>query len=111
MTKLDDRDRFRPRRFDEDAPPVSLINERPEYRDRTSARVLHRWPRELPLRAVLLDCLAHTQLLLARLESGVYLAKDAAGRRAQHEETLRQLYLRTQDQVRVLEAALGLDLE
>jgi hypothetical protein len=91
----------------DDAPPVSLLNETVEYRDRGLATVLHRWPRELPLRAVLLDALAHTQLLLARLEGGVYLAKDAAGRRA--EETIRQLYLRTQDQVRVLEAALELE--
>ena len=35
-----------------------------------------------------------------------YLAKDAAERRAESEATLRALYLRTQDQVRVLEAAL-----
>jgi hypothetical protein len=107
----DDRNRYRPQRFDEDPPPVSLLNEVPEYRDRSSATVLHRWPRELPLRAVLLDCLAQTQLLLGRLESGVYLAKDAAGRRAESETTIRALYLRTQDQVRVLEAALELDLE
>ena len=108
---LDDRNRFRPRRYDEDPPPVSLLNETPEYRDRGAATVLHRWPRGLPLRAMLLDALAHTQLLLARLEGGVYLAKDAAARRAEHETTIRQLYLRTQDQVRVLETALELDLE
>jgi hypothetical protein len=77
---LDDRNRFRPRRYDEDAPPVSLLNETVEYRDRGLATVLHRWPKELPFRAVLLDALAQTQLLLARLEAGVYLTKDAARR-------------------------------
>jgi hypothetical protein len=108
VTKLDDK--YLPRRYDEDSPaPVSLLNETVEYRDRGAATVLHRWPRELSLRAVLLDALAHTQLLLARLEGGVYLAKNAAPPRV--EETIRQLYLRTQDQVRVLEAALELELE
>ena len=107
---LDDRNRFRPRRYDEDAPPVSLLNETVEYRDRGAATVLHRWPRELPLRAVLHDALAQTQLLLARVEAGVYLAKDAAGQQ-RSEETIRQLFCRTQDQVRVLEAALDLELE
>jgi hypothetical protein len=102
-------DKYRPRRFDEDVPPVSLLNETVEYRDRGTARVLHRWPKEVPLRAVLLDALAQTQLLLARLDRGVYLAKDASAHHA--EETLQQLYLRSQDQVRVLEAALELDLE
>ena len=58
-----------------------------------------------------LDALAQTQLLLGRLDAGVYLTEDAAARRAEHEATIRQLYLRTQDQVRVLEAALELDLE
>ena len=65
----------------------------------------------MPLRGVLADALAQTQLLLSRLEGGVYLAKDATERRAEHEATIRQLYLRTADQVRVLEAALDLDLE
>jgi hypothetical protein len=109
VTKLGDK--YRPSQFGEGASPVSWLNESIEYRDRGAATILHRWPRETPLRAVLLDALAQTQLLLARLESGVYLAKDAAGRRAEHEETIQQLYLRTQDQVRVLEAALELDLE
>jgi hypothetical protein len=100
LTKLDDRDRLQ---------PVSLLNEVVEYRDRGLATVLHRWPKQVPLRAVLLDALAQTQLLLARLDAGVYLAQDAAvcGRA---EVTLRELYLRTQDQVRVLEDALALDL-
>jgi hypothetical protein len=48
--------------------------------------------------------------LLARLERGVYLNKDAVSRSGA-EVTLRALYLRTQDQVRVLEAALELELE
>jgi hypothetical protein len=108
VTKLDDK--YRPRRYDEDAPPVSLLNETVEYRDRGLATVLHRWPRELPFRAILLDALAQTQLLLARLEGGVYLTKDATARSGA-EVTLRALYLRTQDQVRVLEAALELELE
>jgi len=78
---LDDdepRNRFR----DYSEPPVrpSLLNEVPVYRDRGDARVLHRWPREMPLRAVLLDALAQTQVLLGRLEGGVYLAKDVCER-------------------------------
>jgi len=92
----------------------SLLNETVEYRDRGQATVLHGWPKEMPLRAVLLDALAQTQVLLGRLEGGVYLAKDVcerSERRAECEATIRQLYLRTQDQVRVLEAALDLDLE
>ena len=89
---------------------MSLLNETVEYRDRGLATVLHRWPRELPFRAVLLDALAQTQLLLARLDGGVYLTKDTAARSGA-EATLRALYLRTQDQVRVLEAALELELE
>jgi hypothetical protein len=109
VTELDDK--YRPRRYDEDPPPVSLLNEVPEYRDRSAATVLHRWPKATPLRAVLLDALAQTQLLLGRLEGGVYLTEDAACRRVESETTLRQLYLRTQDQVRVLEAALELELE
>jgi hypothetical protein len=102
VTELDDK--YRPRRYDEDPPPVSLLNEVPEYRDRSAATVLHRWPKATPLRA-------QTQLLLGRLEGGVYLTEDAACRRVESETTLRQLYLRTQDQVRVLEAALELELE
>lgn len=78
MSKLDDK--YRLQRYDEDAPPVSLLNETVEYRDRGLATVLHRWPRELPFRAVLLDALAQTQLLLARLDGGVYLTKDSAAR-------------------------------
>ena len=103
------KDKFRPRSLLDDPEPVSLINETTEYRDRGSATVLHRWPKEMPLRAVLADTLAQTQLLLGRLECGVYVAKDAP--RAEYETTIRELYLRTQDQVRVLEAALDLELE
>jgi hypothetical protein len=53
MLDDDTKDRYRPRRFDEDPPPVSLLNEVPEYRDREGVTVLHRWPKGRPLHAAL----------------------------------------------------------
>jgi hypothetical protein len=50
---------------------------------------------------------AQLQQLLARLEGPVYLARDAP--RAECEAVVRQLYLRTQDQIRVLQDALALE--
>jgi hypothetical protein len=49
----EDKDRYRPRTIED--PAVSLINEMPEYRDRGDTTVLHRWPKERPLRTVLGD--------------------------------------------------------
>jgi hypothetical protein len=103
MLDDDTKDRYRPRTFED--PAVSLINEVTEYRDRGSATVLHKWPRQPPLRAVLKDALAHVEVLLSRLESGVHCPADV---RAHYEKTVRELYLRSQDQVRVLRDALEL---
>jgi hypothetical protein len=49
------------------------------------------------------------QVLLARLEGGVYVPQG--GPRAEYEAAVRQLYLRTQDQVRILADCLELELE
>jgi hypothetical protein len=87
------KDRYRPRQ------------KVPAYRDLGDATVLHRWPKALPLRAVLKDALPHLEVLLSRLERGVYCPKDE---RAHYEQTARELYLRSQNQVRVLRDALDL---
>jgi len=67
--------------------------------------VLHHWPRQLPLRAVIEDTLAHVEVLASRLEGGVHIAE---GNRAQAQTTIREHYLRSQDMVRVLRDCLDL---
>jgi hypothetical protein len=99
-----DRDRYRPRAIAD--PAVSLINEPLVWRDIGDAAVLRRWA-DIPLRGMLGDALALAQQLLARLEAGLVLPKDVC--RQEYEATIRQLYLRTQDQVRVLQDALALE--
>jgi hypothetical protein len=99
----DTRDRYRPRAIDD--PAISLLNEPIAFRDTGEATLLHRWPKQPPLRAMIKDALAHVEVLLSRLESGVYCPADV---RAHYEVTIRELYLRSQDQVRVLRDALEL---
>jgi len=99
---MDDRKRYWPRTIDD--PATTLINEEPVFRNRDGATVLHRWP-SIPLRAVLADALATTEALLTRLESGVKMPDDV---RLHYETAIRELYLQTQDQVRVLRDALEL---
>jgi hypothetical protein len=99
VTKLDDRDHFQ---------PVSWLNEAAEFRDRTAATVLHRWPKQVPLRATIEDALAHVEVLLGKLEAGVHIAD---GDRQHAERTIRALYLVCQDMTRVLRDAAELDLQ
>jgi hypothetical protein len=98
MLDDDTKDRFRPRDLLTDPSPTSLINEAPEYRDRGAARVLHKWPRQVPLRGVLAETLANVEMLLAKLESGVHCPPDV---RVHYEKTVRELYLRCEDVRRV----------
>ena len=100
----DTKDRYRPRTLD-DAEPPSLINEPIAFRDTGSAAVLRRWPKAMPLRALLGDCLAQTQSLLASLECGVQVPAD---QRLHYEAQLRQLFLRSQDMVRILQDCMEL---
>jgi hypothetical protein len=102
MLDDDTKDRYRPRRFDEDPPPVSLLNEVPEYRDREGATVLHRWPKGRPLHAVIAETLANVELLLGQLEAGVRVADN-------QRDLVRELYVATQRQREVLVAALRLE--
>jgi hypothetical protein len=85
---MDDRDRYRPRDLLEDPVVVSLINKGPSYRDHGDATVLHRFPRQPPLRAAIKDALAHVEVLLLRLETGVHCPADV---RAHYEKTVREL--------------------
>jgi hypothetical protein len=94
----DDRDRIQ---------LTSLLNEVIEYRDRGAATVLHRWPKQVPLRAVVEDALAQVEVLLSKLESGVHIG---AGDRQHAERTIKALYLQCQDMTRVLRDSLELDL-
>ena len=57
------------------------------------------------MRAMMADALAQLEMLLGRLEAGLYCAADV---RASHEKTVRELYLRSQDEVGVLRDALDL---
>ena len=98
---LDDRDRFRPRRFDElaeDSIPRSLLNEPlPPDNVRTLAQ-----PKARSFHAVLCEALIDAQALLARLEAGVMVPRD------QQREVVRSLYMATRNQVRALIATLEL---
>jgi hypothetical protein len=96
-------DKFWPRDIMEAQEKRSLVNEPITFRDTGEATVLHRFPRQPPLRAAIKDALAHVEVLLSRLETGVYCPQDV---RAHYEKTVRELYLRSQDQVRVLRDAL-----
>jgi hypothetical protein len=100
---IDDKHRYRPRRLEEiEDNGLSIINE-PITRDGTVSHP--RWWSERALRPVLSEALAATRALLVRLERGVYPPRDRE-QRARYETTIRELYLRSQDQLRVLEAAL-----
>jgi len=98
-------DRFWPRDILEAEEKPSLINEPIAFRDQGDATVLHRFPKQPPLRAAIKDALAHVEVLLSRLESGVYCPADV---RAHYEKTVRELYLKSQDEIRVLRDALEL---
>jgi hypothetical protein len=100
-------DKYWPYGLPEPEQKVSLLNEPNErFRDTGTATLLHRWP-SIPLRAMLGDCLAQTQQLLARLEAGLVLPKGVC--REEYEAVLRALYCRTADQIRVLQDALALE--
>jgi hypothetical protein len=97
--------KYWPHDIAEPEPKISLLNEVREFRDREGATILHRWPKQPPLKAVPKDALAHVEVLLSRLEGGVYCPADV---RAHYETTVRELYLRSQDMVRVLRDSLDL---
>jgi len=98
---VDDDRRYRPRTLDDDEPP-SLINQPPT---REGAISHPRWWSERAPRPVLADALAASEALLDRLERGVHIAE---GDRVQAQATIRELYLRSQDMVRVLRDCLDL---
>jgi hypothetical protein len=95
-------DRYWPRQFDElavDPTPVTLINE-PLPPDNVRALVQ---PTQRSLHASLCGALTNTQALLARLEAGVTVPRDA------QREIVRLLYVATRHQVKALAAVLELD--
>jgi hypothetical protein len=85
-------------------PKVSLLNEPIAYRDTGEAALLHKWPKGRPLHAVIAECLANVELLLAQLECGVRVADK-------QRELVRELYVSTQRQREILAAVLRLELE
>jgi hypothetical protein len=98
-------DKYRPRQLDEiEGNDVSLINE-PVRRE--GALTHARWWSTHSLRAILAENLANAELLLDRLQAGVHVPTDVC--RADYEATIRQLYLRSHDQIRVLQDALALE--
>jgi hypothetical protein len=72
--------KYWPRDTMEAEQKVSLLNEVREFRDREGTTVLHRWPRQPPLRAAIEDALAHVEVLLSRFEGGVYCPADVRAR-------------------------------
>jgi hypothetical protein len=76
-------DRYWPRRFDEiEGTPLTWINEPLPPDNVRSIRAARR-----PLHAVLCEALTNTQALLARLEAGVTVPRDA------QREVVRLLYV------------------
>jgi hypothetical protein len=92
-------DRYTPRRFEDDA--ISLINE-PIGPIADDVVVLGCVRREPPLRFVMLNAMAHVQVLLAQLERGV----DASTPRQR--AAVRALFERSQRQLQALVACLNL---
>ena len=83
--------RFRPCEIAELGPETSLLNE-------PAVDIPPR--RQVPLRAVLNDVRAHTELLAARLEAGVHVRGD------EQREVVRRLYLQTRRQLEAIAVAL-----
>jgi hypothetical protein len=92
-------DRFTPRRIEDD--DVSLINE-PICPIVDDAVILPCVRREPPLRAVMLNALAHTQVLLGCLEHGVPASSD------RQRAAVQALFERSQQQLQALSAVLDL---
>jgi hypothetical protein len=92
-------DDYKPRTIEDAA--VSLLNE-PIGAVADAAIALPCVRREPPLRAVMLDAMAHTQALLGHLERGVPASTDC------QRAAVRALYERTQEQLRALAACLDL---
>jgi hypothetical protein len=101
VIKLDD-DKYRPRTSEElasDRTPVTLINERvPSDNVRTLVP-----PKQRSLHVVLCEALINTQALLQRLELGVQAPPGQA------RVTVRELYVQTRRQLKVLAAVLELE--
>jgi hypothetical protein len=85
--------RFRPCEIADLEDAISWINELP-------VDIPQR--RQVPLRAVLSDVRAHTEVLAARLEAGVVVHGDA------EREAVRVLYLQTRRQLEAIAVALEL---
>ena len=71
-------DKYWPRDIAEPEQKVSLLNEPLIFRDTGNAAVLRKWPKARPLHAVIAECLANIELLLAQLEAGVRVYAAAA---------------------------------
>jgi hypothetical protein len=92
-------DRYKPWRLEDEA--VSLINE-PIGAIADDVVVLGCVRREPPLRAVMLNALAHTQVLLGHLEHGVPASTD------RQRAAVRSLFERSQAQLQALSACLDM---
>jgi hypothetical protein len=92
-------DRYSPRRIEDDA--ISLLNE-PIGAIADDVVVLGCARREPPLRAVMLNALSHTQVLLGHLERGVPASTN------RQQLVVRELYERSREQLRALSAVLDL---
>jgi hypothetical protein len=92
-------DYYRPRRFTDEA--ISLINE-PIATITDDAVILPCVRKEPPLRAVMLNAMAHTQVLLGHLEHGV------PAQTSRQRAAVRALFERSQRQVQALAACLDL---
>ena len=92
-------DRYNPRRLEDESP--SLINE-PIGAIADDVVVLGCVRREPPLRAVMLNALAHTQVLLGHLEHGVPASTP------RQRAAVRSLFERSQAQLQALSACLDM---
>jgi hypothetical protein len=95
-------DKYWPRDIAEPEHKVSLLNEAMTFRNTGEARVLHKWPKGRPLHAVIAECLANVELLLAHLHAGLRVADNQRG-------LVRDLFVQTQRQREILTAALRLE--
>jgi hypothetical protein len=95
-------DKYWPHDIPEPEQKVSLLNEPIAWRDTGDARVLRRWPKAMPLHAVIAETLANVELLLGQSEAGVKVADNQRG-------LVRDLFVATQRQREVLAAALRLE--